>query len=252
MNPQRIKSSLRELYKSFRKILEDDARDVIEEAIAGIETSRQQYDDRKRWFHDPHLVPMPWGYQIHPDRPLRFKTSNAIRGVKPRVDVYSTVLWINESEPPVNQNTHLRIWSTSNYAFRETLDADELLEKLTDPSRPFDGRVMWRCHFDLAETGQSGPKYHVQFGGNAREYELCWIPEIIDIPRLACPPMDLILVCQLVAANFFWNEYCEFRDSPEWMMALRHSQEHLLKNYYKGCLEAVDNNRSLLDHLWNV
>ena len=252
MNPQWITRSLRELYRSFHEILEDDAQIILEEAAIGVEVSKQQYDQRKRWSHDPHLIPQPWGYLIDPERPLRFRTSNAVRGLEPRVDVYSTVLWMDENDPPTHQNTHLRVWSNSAYAFRESLDAPSVFEKLADPSREFSGRVMWRCHFDLAKSGQSGPRYHLQFGGNARDYELCWLPEIINLPRLAFPPMDLILVCQLVAANFFWDKYSEFHESPEWITVLRYSQEHLLKNYYEKCLQAVADNEPVLDQLWNV
>lgn len=248
MNHKWVISSLRELAKSYRDILEDDAKNIIDEAIAGIRITKERYDEYKRRTDNPSLVPQPWGYQIDPDRPLRFRPSSALGSMRPQVEIYSTVLWQDEGNPPVTQNTHVRIWSASaDHIFRTAFDAEDLFNMIGER-----GRVMWRCHFDLANTGQQGPQHHLQFGGNARDYELCWFPNEIDLPRLVCPPMDLVLVCQFIAANFFWKEYNEFRDTPEWMIALSRSQEHLLKNYYKACVDAISNHRSLLDTLWNV
>ena len=229
-----IKSGLRQLKKSFRRILHDSAEYVIEEAIAGLYTSKERFDERTGRTDDPRLKPEPWGYQIYPERPLRFKPSTAIKGLSCWVDLYCTMLWREEGTPPVEQGIHLRVWSDElDYIYRPDWDSEKVYDGLTD------GRVMLRCHFDLANPGQHVPKYHLQFGGNAREHELCWFPEIINLPRLAYPPMDLILVCQLIAANFYWEEYSNFREAPEWISTLRRSQRHLLKDYYKDCVNVL-------------
>jgi len=253
MNLHWIKAGLQQLKRSFQRILDDSASYVIDEAIAGLESSKKRFDERTRQTHDPRLIPQPWGYQIDPEQPLRFKPSRAIRGLEPWVDLYCIVLWREEGALPVKQEIHLRVWSNNtNYVHRPEWDSETVFNRLTDPVRPFDGRVILRCHFDLANPGQHGPKYHLQFGGEAREYELCWLPGIADLPRLVCPPMDLILACQLIAANFYWEEYIEFRETPEWIGTLRRSQGHLLKNYYKNCLNVLEQDRVLLDYLWNI
>jgi len=253
MNIRRVKAGLLQLKRSFRRILEDGAGDVIDWAIAELENSKVEFEARKKWTHDPRLIPQPWGYRIHPDRPLRFKSSASIRGLEPQVDLYCTVLWEEEGALPVQQEIHLRVWSeNSDYIYRDEWDAQEVCDSLTDPSRQFEGRVMLRCHFDLANPKQQGPKYHLQFGGKAEEYELWWFPKVVDLPRLVYPPMDLILACQLVAANFFWEEYTEFRETPEWMGTLLFSQKHLLQDYYEGCFKTINEKRPLLDYLWNV
>lgn len=253
MNANQIKAGLQELKRSFRRILEDGAEDVIDWAIAELDSTKRRFDEWTRRTDDPRLVPQPWGYRIYPEQPLRFRPSRAIRGLEPWVDMYCTVLWWEERALPVEQEIHLRVWSNSvNYIHRPEWDSEAVLERLTDPVRSFDGRVILRCHFDLANPGQHGPKYHFQFGGEAREYELCWLPGIADLPRLIYPPMDLILVCQLIAANFYWEEYIEFRETPEWIGTLRRSQGHLLKDYYKDCLNVLEQNRVLLDYLWNA
>lgn len=62
--------------------------------------------------------------------------------------------------------------------------------------------------------------------------------------------MDLVLLCRLIAANFHWQEYTQFRETAEWINVLRNSQEYLLKDYYEGCLRALDQDL-LADYLWN-
>jgi len=254
MNANLIKAGLQRLKKSFRRILQDGAEDVIDDAIAEIEGLKKRFDEQKRQTHDPHLTPKPWGYRIYSERPLRFKRSNAIKGLNLWVDLYCTVLWEEEGSMPVEQVIHLRVWSdrSNSCTYREKWDSDDVLDKLTNSAWTDEGRVMLRCHFDLSNPGQDGPKYHLQFGGNARGNELCWFPEIINLPRLAFHPMDLILVCQLVAANFYWEEYKEFQEAPEWVSAIRRSQEHLLKDYYRDCFTALDQDCVLLDRLWNI
>jgi hypothetical protein len=254
MTVNQIKAGLQRLKGSFRRILEDDADHIIEDAIAELESSKRRFDGRIGRTDDPRLKPEDWGYRIYPERPLRFKRSSAIKGLDLWIDLYCTVLWKKEGEMPVNQEIHLRVWSdTSNtYTYRSEWDSENVLDKLTNPAFPLNRRVMFRCHFDLANPGQSGPKYHLQCGGEPREDELCWFPGILDLPRLACPPMDLILTCQLIAANFYWEEYGNFREDPEWVNTLRRSEKHLLKNYYEKCFRTIEQGHEVLDCLWNV
>lgn len=252
MNAARVKASLQEIRRSFRRILAPGAHDAIDLAIAELEDSKRRYDECIRRTDDPHLIPNPWGYRIYPTMPLVFESSTAIGGLDLWVDLYGTVLWCEERAMPVRQVIHLRVWDKSDYTYRREWDSEDICDKLTSQDHPHDGRVMLRCHFDLANPDQDGPKYHLQVGGTAAEAELCWLPAIMDLPRLVCLPMDLILACQLVAANFYWEEYKRLREDPAWKGILRESQEHLLKEYYRSCLRALDNGDSLLDILWNI
>ncbi len=244
-----ITRGLRGVKTHFRRsrILEDDASDVIDDAIAQVEATKKRYDDQKRRSDNPRLQAEPWGYIIYPERPLRFKASNAIKALNARVDLYCTMLWEEEEYSPVKQDIHLRVWSDSlDYIYREDWDAASVYDKLTS-----NGRVLARFHFDLANSGQLGPTHHLQLGGEARHEELCWLLGIVNLPRLTYPPMDLLLVTQLIAANFFWDHYDSFRQEPEWRGVVRLSQQHLLKSYYEKCLTTVENGDVLLDQLWN-
>ena len=252
MNAASITFGLREIQKTFAPILEDDAEWIIQNAVKEVETSKANFDERQRQTHDPRLDPEPWGYRIYPEHPLRFKPQ-AIKGLILWADVYCLVLWREEGAPPVKQNLVLRVWSSleNECTYRKEWDSRRVLEELTSGSRSEDGRVMLRYHFDLADPSQQALEYHVQAGGNPRTNELCWFPEAIDLPRLPFPPMDLVLLSQLIATNFYWDDYVDFRETAEWISALRRSQEHLLQGYYEGCLNALDQDL-LVDHLWNL
>jgi hypothetical protein len=245
MNIAWIKFGLKEIKRNFDPILDDNADWVIQDAIAQLDSTKKDFDWRRQKTHDPKLVPEPWGYCIDPDSPLCFEP-RAINGMNVWADLYCTILWKEEGALPVEQCIHLRVWSDEiDRIYREDWDSEHVYNNLTD-----EGRVMFRCHFDLADPGGPGPEYHLQFGGNPRVNELCWLPEFMKLPRLPYPPMDLVLICQLIAVNFYWDEYIEFRETAEWISALRNSQQYLLKDYYEGCLDALDRDL-LVDHLWN-
>ena len=245
MNTTWIKFGLWEIKRNFSSILDDDAERILDDAVAELDATKKKFEERQGKTHDSRLAPEPWGYRIYPDNPLCFKP-RTIGGLNLWVDLYCTVLWEKEEELPVKQDIHLRVWSDEiDYIYRPDWDSKVVYNRLTE------GRVMLRCHFDLANPNQDGPKYHFQFGGNPRGNELCWFPEVIKLPRLPYPPMDLILVCQLIAANFYWKDYIEFQETPEWKSALRRSQAYLLKGYYEGCLSALDQDL-LVKHLWNT
>jgi hypothetical protein len=82
------------------------------------------------------------------------------------------------------------------------------------------------------------------------DYELCWHPKKVNVPRLNYQPMELFLTCQMIASNFFWKEYLEIREKSEWREEVIYYQERLLRGYYKKCLDAIENKEPLLDKLW--
>jgi len=247
MRVNSIKASLQRLKMIFRNIWEDGAEVVIDGAVAELERSKKTFDERRGKTHHPGLESTLWGYRIYPTFPLCFKRSLAMKGIPCWLDLYCKMLWKDEEELPVQQDITVRLWSNElDYIYREDWDSPKIWDGLTD------ARVMARWHFDLANPGQDGPKYHLQFGGNAREKEWYWFPEIISLPRFTYPPMDLILICQMIAANFYYEDYSQLRKTPEWMSIVRKSQTHLALEYYQSCVTAIERERSLLDDLWNI
>jgi hypothetical protein len=251
MDPERVKASLQQIRKVYRRILDDTTQAVvIPGAVASVDTTKREYDyavrNRTRGF-----TPEPWGYTITHDQPLRFKPSKPPNGVMMQVDIYCDVRWMDD-DTPVKQDIKVRTWSEHDETiFDPDRDAQRVFERLADPTRTHRGRVVSRFHFDKANPDQKlGPEYHLQIGGNPEEYELCWHPKKVNVPRFDYRPMELFLVCQMIAANFFWDEYLEIREKREWREELILYQDLLLERHYEDCLNLIRSHESLLDGLW--
>ena len=247
-----VQNGLRQLQRALSSLLESDAQSVLEQAAAYVRTSSQLHAQRARQTHSSRKVE-PWGYVIDPARPLRFRPTPTDQGMQVQVDLYGTVLWKGDEDTPVQQRIHMRVWAADEDAcYREDWDSAKVRDVLSDATRSHRGRVMLRMHFDLADSDAPGPKHHLQIGGRAETDEVSWYPEALKLPRLAYPPMDLILVAQLVAANFFTRDYSRLRRDPAWCAGLAKSERALLGHYYDTCRTLVQHEDNVLHSLWNT
>lgn len=243
-----VEQALETLDSRFRSILDSRASSVIAQAKSMLNESREAFIESRRQGRKER-PPRPWGFEIYPENPLRFIETH-IGGLRVRVDLFLSTYWEAEpAEAPSDLRVVIRVWCLDSHVyFREQWDSLELMEMC----RPETGRVMLRVHFDLANSGQTGPRYHLQVGGNARPDELHWFPEALSVPRILHTPMDLILASELVAATFYPDEYRNIRREPAWRGSIKNSQQHLLEGYFSEGLGAVRRNESALDALWNL
>lgn len=250
MDPERVKTSLRQIGKTYRRILDDSTRAiVIPNAVQSVEVTKERYDYAVR-NQTRGFFPEPWGYTITHDQPFRFKSSKPPNGIEMQVDVYCDIRWMDD-DIPVRQDIKVRVWSDQDETiFDPQRDSQKVYEQLVDPERIHQGRVISRFHFDRANPDQKrGPEYHLQFGGKSEEYELCWHPKKVNLPRFDHRPLELFLTCQVIAANFFWDDYSEIREKREWREELILYQDVLLESHFAHCLDLVRNHESLLDGL---
>jgi hypothetical protein len=138
---------------------------------------------------------------------------------------------------------------------------------VTDPnnSQPFsqldislqlmsiDGNNHARWHFDMANKNKSGiyqhgPLFHMQFGGHMPDTEDFWI----KLPRWAHAPMDLILLLESVAANFYtdaWHEH--LREDASWCENVTQSEIYCFTQYIQQISKTVEvRSRTVLSSLW--
>ncbi len=243
-----VQQSLETIDSRFRPILDDGAGAVIVQAKSMLLESKEAFDVSQQQGRRERPT-RPWGFRIGPNNPLRF-AKTMVNGLDVRVDLFLSAYWEEEpAERPVDLRVVIRVWSLEPQVyFRKEWDAPALEHK----TNPDTGRVMLRVHFDLANSGQAGPHYHLQVGGNARPDELHWFPEALSVPRMLHMPMDLVLASELVAATFYPDAYKNIRREPAWTGSLRVSQSHLLEGYFGEALAAVRDNKSVLDSLWNA
>jgi len=254
VDSKRVKQSLHLIGKVYRSILDESQEYVIPQAISTIDASKEAYDNACR-NKSQGSIPEPWGYSIQHDNPLKFKPVVVSNSVELQTDVYCDIRWA-DLDIPVVQDIKIRVWSThQEIIFNENRDSQCVLNELTRKDRSINGRVVSRLHFDKAnlitENHRSyHPEYHVQYGGISEDYELCWHPKKVNVPRLNYQPLELFLACQMIAANFFPEVYRDqIREKAEWRQEIIHYQKILLLGYYEKCLRAINNNESLLDAL---
>jgi len=202
-----------------------------------IENIKAQMCGRKK------LKTAPWKFEIEPSRPLLFNICE-VKGYKLQVDIFCSISYPDKYFDNWNETLTIRIWSVDEKLFyRESLD----FEKLKRIGR----RVMARFHFDRANPGQAGPHFHLQIGGKPHLDEFCWYPKELEVPRFIHHPMNLMLACEFVIANFFPEKYDKISKEVTWQMALKKCQEYYLIPYYKTNMKNWDQKESLLKYLWN-
>lgn len=174
-----------------------------------------------------------WAYEVTESNPIEFKrtyNSHINRDIRPRI--YAS---ISVHQQPAGGVCFDRL--------------DLALEIIDD-----ENNVLIKHHIDLANSSsgqfQDGPLFHLQFGGhtpkNSKTFE---VP--IKEPRWLCIPLDIVLLCEVVVANFYPEDWNELKQLPGWHNPIVASQKLCIVPF----LEALKNKASaseftLLDHLW--
>ena len=243
-----VERSLVTVANRLSSILDTTAPAVIEMAKAGLQQSKTEFSRVRPKGGADHAA-RSWGYSIHHSDPLRFVPTE-VDGLRLRVDMFLKSYW--NSDPALNPselNVVIRVWCLDeDLYFRSDWDAEALSGEID----PHYGRVMLRFHFDLANRGQVGPRYHLQVGGNSPPDEHHWFPKSLSVPRFVHTPVDLILATELIAATFYPSRYRDIRREPSWVGSRKDSQKHLLDEYFDLGRAAVADGGSVLESLWNV
>lgn len=113
------------------------------------------------------------------------------------------------------------------------------------------GEPVCRWHLDRANDGQNGPLFHLQMGGHLPGFRDRELP--IAEPRWCHPPMELGLLCEVIAANFFTDAWAaKLRDDPAWCNAVQTLQRLCYSAYVKRLAESLVVSRSTaLARMWN-
>jgi len=246
VNPQQVSQSLNIILSEFALILDrSSATRVIQNARIQVQNTYDlyhRYEGKTHYNHD--ITYTGWGYSITRKDPLIFEQTT-ISKYPFRIDLTCDLYWKNDG--PARRNIAVRLWALNRQMyFREEWDAERI------GGESLNERVMIRFHFDLAGPGQSAPQSHLQIGGVADENEYCWLHPKIEKPRFPIMPMDLILVCELIGATFYEERgFSKIHKSGQWRGEIMKSQHTLLRNYFEGCLNTIENNRSVLtEFLW--
>jgi hypothetical protein len=106
-----------------------------------------------------------------------------------------------------------------------------------------------RWHFDLANEGQDGPTFHMQCGGRSGTNRADDVP--IRVPRWPCPAIDLVLLAEIVTANFYPEAWLEIRKHKNWRESIYLSQRLCFEIYNEKFIGAMQSSRTtVLKEMW--
>lgn len=113
------------------------------------------------------------------------------------------------------------------------------------------GEIVHRWHIDRANGDQAGPMFHLQYGGHDRDQRQADIP--IREPRWNHPPIELGLMCELVAANFYTERwFTTLREDRSWCSAIQICQKVSYTAYVSHLSSCLNTSYSTaLSRMWN-
>jgi hypothetical protein len=173
-------------------------------------------------------------YTIEETKPINFvqTSSKKLEQIAPRVYIDVAVkLPAKNDVPPFNRLvTVIEVWDISK------------------------NKLQSRWHIDLANrfdngTYQAGPLFHLQGGGHKpqgnRQEELK-----VSIPRWPFPPMELILTCEIIIANFYPDKWEKIRNQKKWRELIQVAQSMCYPVYFQRVQNCLEQNQSILNALW--
>ncbi len=128
-------------------------------------------------------------------------------------------------------------------------------------------RVLRKYHFDYTCDGPDGckkrrrnhPYFHLQYGGGlpggmkrrgiTEENLSDLLPEISE-PRIACMPMSIALLFEMLFNEFPTKETEAIRSDAVWKHIVCENQKAFLEEYYEKCLEIIRKPVRLSDHVY--
>lgn len=176
-----------------------------------------------------------WKYSFSPSFPLRFK--------------YATLEKSSNVMPVIQMQVYHKN-SGSNSSVCDFVKLNSTLE-LYD----IDMNLVDRWHVDLASAEQSGPKYHLQHGGNSASTSSDDLSDRMAVPRWQTPPIDIILTCEMVLANFFEDEWSKLCTDQSWCSLIKGSEKYCYEPYYTEVLNGMKRSGTpdtCLKRLWNI
>ena len=187
---QQLNILTRLLYK--KKLIQRNTKNGLESAIYQLDRFKEKTE---------------WEYLIKPSTPIKFipTPDKKLGQIVPQVYLDVAVAPPKKNDLPPFKKLDIKI---------EIFDIADNLQT--------------RWHIDLAnqkEEGsyQEGPLFHLQSGGHKpqsnRQEELK-----ISRPRWAMPPMELILTCEMILANFYPKQWQIIRGEKRWLKLIHIAQ----------------------------
>lgn len=174
-----------------------------------------------------------WSYEIPKSNPIAFKRKH-----DPHLN--KTI------QPQIYASISVQQSPTGGVCFNRL---DLALEVLDD-----EANVLIKHHIDFANSTigqfQEGPLFHLQFGGHTPAHTRSFEVPIKE-PRWLCFPLDVVLLCEVVVANFYPEDWAALKALPGWNDPIVCSQRFCIIPFLNALqARASLTSRSLLDQVW--
>jgi hypothetical protein len=179
-----------------------------------------------------------WGFEINPPWIIHVKEDDYFDKFGASLVIGGRIVVRNSSFDEYNSYASIirNYWSTgtSGTAYSSCCEANS-----KDSSR-----MVRRFHFDTGVGKQSilETKSHMQFGGICDEEEAIakhdgkklhyCLDHKLKIPRLPYPPIDIVILFDLLIRQFNTVIDKEFAEKKEWIELVRTSEDFRLRKYY--------------------
>ena len=176
-----------------------------------------------------------WGYEVDRGLPIKFVPASDAKNNPIVPSIVAETVSIDQADDQKVPFTALCV----AIEFEHTYD-----ENLPTP----------RWHLDLANkkrdgTWQPGPLTHIQFGGHGHQNRE--LDCFLKVPRWCHPPMEVGLLCEVVAANFFEEQWKELRETPSWNDAICRLQKLCFGRYFEKLQSSMNQSSySALHSMW--
>jgi hypothetical protein len=113
-----------------------------------------------------------------------------------------------------------------------------------------DEQLLERHHHDLANPGQAGPTWHLQYGGNPQGTVARLPTSWLSPPRWATPPMDLALLAEAITYNFYRAEWDKLNANGAWVNLILDVERLVLLHFARHIHTHFDRDDALRDRTW--
>lgn len=177
-----------------------------------------------------------WRYRIERSKPLILIPASSARL---NVDIYPIVFIDIEIDEALLEE--------KGFPFKTLSLTLEIVNKSN-------GLLIHRSHIDLATSNkqgnyQDGPMFHLQFGGKSSEKKTDADVFKLRKPRWLQPPMDLILMAEILIANFYPEQWEKLKNQPDWIALITDSQKLCYKPFFNIANEYIEKD-SLMKTFW--
>jgi hypothetical protein len=134
-------------------------------------------------------------------------------------------------------SVEVNLWSDKpDYCYREDLDSESIGQMVRSCLASGENfkRIFLRFHFDMKDKESKFPEplFHFHVGGESVDKSCyMWMPNDLSEPRIPYPPMDPLLIIDLILRNFCLRSSYKVIETPTWKSEIKRCHDIFQRCY---------------------